>query len=262
VAPADNIEPVRTDRSGGLDAATAEARWTGLYRVGSAAALTTAILIPIQIAVFLIWPPPLDGTAADWFELFRDNRLVALVDLDLLLVVDNVLLIPLLLAFYVALNRLAHSAMVIAAVLGLFGVAMYVASNPAIGMARLSDQYAAATTDGRRSAAVAAGEALLANWQGTAFHAAYLLGAIAGILIGLVMLRAAAFGKVTGWMAILGNAVGLGLYLPAVGVYIAVFSVLFLEIWYLLVARKLYLLGARPRSGAEFPVAEDLRPLP
>jgi hypothetical protein len=31
-------------------------------------------------------------------------------------------------------------------------------------------------------------------------------------------------------MAILGNAVALGLYLPAIGVYIAVFSVVFLEI--------------------------------
>jgi hypothetical protein len=211
-----------------------------LYRVGAVAALSTAVLIPVQVAVFLSWPPPLDSTAADWFDLFRDNKLVGLVDLDLLLVVDNVLLVPLLLAIYVVLRRTADSVMAIAAVLGLIGVAMYIASNPAVGMARLSDQYAAATTDGRRSALLAAGEALLASWQGTAFHAAYLLGAVAGILIGLVMLRAAAFGTITGWMAILGNGVALGLYLPVIGLYIAVFSVLFLEIWYLLVARNLY----------------------
>jgi hypothetical protein len=45
-----------------------------------------------------------------------------------------------------------------------------------------------------------------------------------------------------GWLAILANAVGLGLYVPSVGVYIAVFSIVFLEVWYLLIARRRYLL--------------------
>ncbi|HEX2498031.1 MAG TPA: hypothetical protein VHO00_04475, partial [Actinomycetes bacterium] len=85
-----------------------------LYRVGAVAALSTAVLIPVQVAVFLSWPPPLDSTAADWFDLFRDNKLVGLVDLDLLLVVDNVLLVPLLLAIYVVLRRTADSVMAIA----------------------------------------------------------------------------------------------------------------------------------------------------
>jgi len=40
-----------------------------------------------------------------------------------------------------------------------------------------------------------------------------------------------------------GNAVGLGLYIPTVGVFIAVFSVLFLEAWYVLIAARLYRLG-------------------
>jgi len=44
-------------------------------------------------------------------------------------------------------------------------------------------------------------------------------------------------------MGILGNAVGLGLYVPTIGVYIAVFSMVFLEIWYVLIARRLFQLG-------------------
>jgi hypothetical protein len=51
-------------------------------------------------------------------------------------------------------------------------------------------------------------------------------------------------------MAILGNAVGLGLYVPVVGVYISVFSVLFLEVWYILIGRRLQQLGRRA-SGME-----------
>ena len=188
------------------DADEGARRWSLLYRVGAAAAFASAVLIPIQVVVFMIWPPPLDGTAADWFALLHRNRLAGLVDLDLLLAVDNALLVPLLLALYVVLRKVHESAMTLAVALGLVGVVMYLASNPAIQMARLSDRYAAGTTDAERAATRAAGEAILAN------------------------------------------GVGLGLYVPTVGVYISVFSVVFLEVWYLLVARRLAQLGPGVRT--------------
>jgi hypothetical protein len=213
--------------------------WTTLHRVAAAAAVTSALVIPIQIAVFLAWPPPLHGTAVDWFTLLHHHQLAGLIDLDLLLVADNVLLIPILLALYVTLRRTYESVMTTAVALGFVGIVMYLASNPAIQMAALADRYAAATTDAQRATATAAGEAMLAMWQGTAFQTAYLLGSVAGILIGVVMLRTDAFSNTTGWLAILANTVGLGLYLPGIGVYISLFSVLFLEVWYLLIARRL-----------------------
>ncbi len=49
---------------------TTDPRWNWLYRVGGAAALITAVFLPIQVAVFIVWPPPLQGTAIDWFKLF------------------------------------------------------------------------------------------------------------------------------------------------------------------------------------------------
>lgn len=218
--------------------------WKVLYRTGAAGALISAVLIPVQVAVFLIVPPPLDGTVTDWFNLLRDHRLAGLIDLDLLLVVDNILLIPILLALCVALRRAGSPSVVLmVAALGVVSVTAYVASNPAVQLAALSDQYVAATTDAERAAAMAAGEAMLAMWQGTAFQVAYILGSVAGVLLGLVMLRSEVFSRLTGWLAVVANAVGLGLYVPRVGVYIAVFSVLFLEVWYLLIARRLYQLG-------------------
>ena len=223
--------------------------WRPLHRVAATAALATAIIIPVQVAVFLIWPPPLDGTSADWFDLISRRRFAGLVDLDILLVVDNVLLIPLLVAFGVLLWRTSPTWVVLAGVTGVTAAIMAVVVNPAIGMVVLNDQYADATTDAARAAALSAGDALLATWQGTAFHTGYLLGSLAGAALGVVMLHGGPFGKLTGWMGILGNGVGLGLYLPGIGVYVAVFSVLFLEIWYILVARTLVLVDARPVSG-------------
>lgn len=223
--------------------APGEDRWRVLFRSGAGAAVISALLIPVQIAVFLASNPPLDGTAVDWFDLLADDRLVGLIDLDLLLVADNVLLIPILLALFVVLRRAQASVMLLAAAFGLTSVVMYIATNPAVEMASLADAYADAATAAERASALAAAETLLATWQGTAFHTAYLLGSIAGIAIGAVMLRSGRFGRPTAYLMILGNAIGLGLYLPAVGVYVSIFSVLFLEAWYVLVARRLFALG-------------------
>jgi hypothetical protein len=96
---------------------------------------------------------------------------------------------------------------------------------------------------------------MLATWQGTAFQVAYLAGSVAGIAFGIAMLRSSVFGTVAATLAILANSIGLGLYIPVIGVYISVFSVLFLEIWYILLARRLLQLGrgsldSRGASGA------------
>jgi len=224
-------------------AEVAGAGWKRLYEVGGVAALLSAVCIPLQMIVFIAWPPPLDGTVSDWFRLFQTNRLIGLIDLDLLLVVDNVLLIPVLLALYVALRRTSESLMVIATALGIVGIVLFITSNPAIEMLSLSDRYAAATTDAQRTIYLAAGQAVLAGWQGTAFQVGYLLSSIAGIVIPVVMLRGTIFGKATAVLGILANAIGLGLYLPAIGIFLALFSVVFLELWYILLGRRLLQLG-------------------
>ena len=214
-----------------------DSAWKSLYRVGGAAALISAVFIPIQIMVFIAWPPP--STVIGWFTLFQTNRLVGLLDLDLLLVADNLLLVPIFLALYVVLRRGSESVMAIAMALGFVGIVLFIASNPAFEMLSLSNQYAAAATDAQRSTFLTAGQAVLASWQGSAFQAAYFVGSVAGIVIGAVMLRSGIFGKAAAYMGILGNAVGLGLYVPVIGVYISVFSVVFLEVWYILIARRL-----------------------
>lgn len=213
----------------------ADSCWHLLFVYGGTAALLSALIIPIQIVVFLLWPPPLQGGAAEWFALYEKSPIIGLIDLDLLLVLDNVLLIAILLALYIVLRRTNPSLMLLALGGGMVGIAMYIASNPAVEMLALSRRYALAADASDQAILLAAGEALIAGWQGTAFHAAYWLGSLAGIAIGVVLYQSGVFGKSAAYMGILANVVGLGLYVPVVGVYISVFSVLFLEIWYILV---------------------------
>jgi hypothetical protein len=226
-------------------------RWQGLYTAGGVGALITAVLIPIHVLVFIIWPPPLDGTVNDWFTLFNDNRLLGLLSMDLLLMADYVLLIPIVLALAIALRQTSPSLVVAGAACFFVAIAVYFASNTAVEMMSLSNQYADATTDAERAMYLAAGQAQIESYVGTAFHVNYLLGSLAGILIGIAMLRGTVFSSTAGYAAIIGNAVGLGLYLPVIGLIVSVISGLILWVWYILIGRTLLNIAQTTRLAQE-----------
>jgi hypothetical protein len=151
--------------------------WKDLYTTGAFAALGVLILMPIQMLVFLAFPLP--DTVVEWFALFQHNALVGLLDMDLLLIVDYVFMALIFLALWAALHDVTPSLAALALILELLGVAAYFASTTALEMLALSRAYAVAATDGERMALAAAGQALLATWDGTAFTFSYELSAVA-----------------------------------------------------------------------------------
>ncbi len=220
------------------DAETADSRWKGLYKVGGAAALLILVFIVLQSIVFIASPPP--TTVDGWFTLFQNNRLIGLIDHDLLYVADNALMILVYLALYAALRRTSESLMAMATALGLVAIVAYFASNTAFSMLSLSDQYAVAITDAQRAMFLAAGQAMLAIYNGTAFKVSYVLGSIAPVIISVVMLRSHIFSKTTAVMGILANVIAIGLFVPRIGAFLSLFSLVFLAIWFILIARRLF----------------------
>jgi hypothetical protein len=217
--------------------------WRGLYLTAGVGAAIAALLVPAHIAAFVAWPPPLEGTALDWFAVFDRSALIGFVSMDLFLMADYALLVPIYLGLYVALRERSPSLALLGTGFGLASMAIYFASNPAIEMWTLSQQYAAATDDAQRALIAAAGEATIVRYQGTAFHTNYLLGSLAGMLVSWAMLREPAFGRVAGWMGVLGNLIGYGLYLPVVGLLLSVLSGPLLWVWFILVARGFFRLA-------------------
>jgi len=57
------------------------------------------------------------------------------------------------------------------------------------------------------------------------------------------MLQRKIFSKATAYMGILANVLALGLYVPKIGIYILLFSVVFLLVWYILITPRLFQLG-------------------
>lgn len=230
---------------------TADPRWRGLYRAGGAAALVMVALILVQVTVYVAWPPPaFDGPVLPWFELLQDNRLLGLLSLDLLYLIDSALLAVMYLALYVALRQTSESAMLVGTVLGLVGIAAYYASNTAFEMLYLSNQYAAAATDAQRAVFLAAGQAELAAYRGTAFDAYYVLNDITLLVIAAVMLRSHIFSRVTAYAGLLA---GVLMAVPSsagtVGTYMALASLLPWVVFSVLVARRLFQLARNISTG-------------
>ena len=240
------------------NAETSGSDWKSLYRVGGVAALIAGVIfrrnIGAEISLFSAQKQP--DTIIDWFTLLQKNRLLGLSYLNIFDIVDYALVGLMLLALYVALRRASKSYMAIATTLGFVGIAVYFASNTAFSMLALSDKYAAATTDAQRSMFLAAGQAVLALgaiYQGTGIYVSFLLLAVAGLIISVVMLRSDIFSRVTAYVGILASAFDLAYciafaFLPAVDIeLVAVCTIpaagLLLMIWHILVGRRLYQLG-------------------
>lgn len=232
-----------------LAPASAESRWNQLFKIGGAAAVAVLALMPIQAAVYMIWPPP--TTVVAWFELFQRAPLLGLLNFDLLFVVTNALMIPIYLALYAALQRTNPALMLLGVALSLIGLAAYFPTNGAFEMLALSQQYAAAATDLERASAIGAGQSVVAAFAGMGFTVYYLLSAVAILLISTVMLRSPAFGRAAAYA---GLTAGLFNLVPAsagqIGLVASFLGLIPTVVWLVLVGRTLLGLGRSPSPAA------------
>lgn len=213
---------------------SAESQWRGLIRLGAAGAGFVLLMIPLQAAVFLLHPPP--DTAEGFFAAFQENPLLGLLDLDLLLTLDYLMMIPLYLALYAIVRRMSMAWGLLGLIVGLFSLVLFIVSREAtFTMWMLSDQYAAATSETEREALVAVGTGLLALYNGGTFGTSYILGAISTLIFSTVMLRHQIFGRLPG---LLGLITGFTMLVPAnagtVGLTIAMLSLLLTAAWLVL----------------------------
>src|ERR1700694_476007 len=212
-----------------------------LLTLGALAALGQIAVIIIQAPVFVFWPQP--TTVLGHFQQLQKNALLGLVDLDLLWLVGVVLSVLVILGLYFALRRASPEWTVLALICGLGGAALFLAVNPTFAMLYLSNQYAATASEIQRSAFVAAGEALIANYNGTAFGLYFVLSGIADLIFAVVMLRHRFFGRGTAYVGILLGALLLVPPLPPFGSIPTALSyavVVPSAVWSLLVARGLF----------------------
>src|SRR5215212_89065 len=145
--------------------------------------------------------------------------------------------------------------MAIAVILQLVAATTYFALTVAFGVLTLSNQYAIVTMDAERYIFLAAGQAMLATWQSTAFNISYILSVIEILIVSAVMLRVHPFSRTTTYAGL--SAGVLALVPPTAGTIGMVLSLVFLVpmvIWLALMSRRLFtqglLKGISPLSGS------------
>ena len=222
-------------------------RWTALFRIAGIGAILTGILIPLQIVAFIVWPSPTGGVA-EWFEMFQDRPFIGLVSFDVAILLEEILIIPIVLALYLLLRHASESLMLIATAAWFVSIALFIGSNTGFEMLALSGNYAEAASEAERATILAAGQAMLTAYmeQGSSFVVGYLLASAAGILVGIGMLRTRVFSRVAAWAVIVANVLGLALFAPGIGVLLSIVSVVILIAWYLLIGWGLVRLDAIP----------------
>jgi hypothetical protein len=233
----ENMSHSRLDRA--ANAPPGDSRWLSLYRIGAVAAIISIVAIPLSTATFFIWPLWPDNTLA----VIQDDWLAGLMGLDFGYLFSSVFAVPFFLVLYVALKEVDEGWALMALTLGLLGLVCLVPARPIPEMFALSEQYASAATDVERANYLAAGEAMLTHFHGMAYHAHYVLGSASLLISSLLMLPSKTFSKTVAYVGIVTNIVVFGLYVPEVGVWISLLSVVGYLIWYILIARKLIQLG-------------------
>jgi len=202
-----------------------------LYRVAQFLALAMLIIIPLQIIIYIMAPPP--DTVKGLFELYQQNPFLGLLSLDFLYLFNNLIIIVIYLALFVLLFHERPVVVLLALILGLIGIACYYPSNPAFEMLTLSNHYVQALPE-QQIIYLAAGEALMAGYTGTTFDVYYVLSTICLLLFSYTVIKSPQFKKSVGlW----GLASGFFMIVPSsAGVLGMIFSLLSLIPWVIFIS--------------------------
>lgn len=228
------------------DAGSTDPRWIDLYKIAAVTCILFPIGIILAVVAYFIWPyTPGIISVADIFASLQRNLLGGLVSLDLFMVLLMPVAALITLAMYVALKEVNESYALIALVLGLMGYTIIFAARPLAEMTYLSDQYAAATSEIAQNRYLAAGEALHALFNGTAWMASMLLVGISGVISSLLMLKSTTFTKATAYSGLVVSLGGLGFLIPVIGPLLSLVATIGGVVWYGLMGRDFYRLGWR-----------------
>lgn len=229
------------------------ASWQTLYKVGAIVPLIVLAFYFVQI-VLLIFGEPFPTTVESWYLLIQRNRFLGFLYLNGLDVFSITVLGIMFLALYIALRKYNQSLMIIAVYLAIVGVVVFVVPRVAmLSVFPLSDQFAAAATDGQRASLLTAGETLNALGTATPQTLGFFFLATAGLLISWVILKSG-INKVTAYLGIIAFCVTVANQLslilaPALAAGLMPLNGLLWLIWWLMMSRLLLQISRKMTDG-------------
>ncbi|TXT58535.1 MAG: conserved membrane protein of unknown function [Promethearchaeota archaeon] len=221
-----------------------ERRWRDLYRIGFISSLALPVSILVAIIAYFIYPyTPGISSVENIFTTLNVSPIEGLISLDLFMVILEVMLIPQMLALYMALRSINESYALIALAFGLMGILLIFTARPLAEMVYLSEQYAAATNESTKAHYLAAGEAVYSAFNGTTWMMSNIFIGISYTISSLIMIRSKYFSKSTAYTGIILSIIGFGFLIPTIGTILSLIGTIGGIIWYILLAKSFYKLG-------------------
>jgi len=187
-----------------------EQQLKSIYTLGGIATIIALIGILVDVIIGNITGGnllALPQTAIERFAQFHDNKLLGLYNLDLLNIINQMILIPAIIALYIVHRNVDKGYGFLALIVFLFGSVIMVANNTALPMLELSDKYYSTTIESQQMLYAAAGESMLA--QGAHGSPGIFLGFfipnMANLIMSAVMLKGQIFSKINSWLGIIGS---------------------------------------------------------
>ena len=218
-----------------------DSRWKDLYKIGGVSSIVIAVSILFAIVAYFIWP--YKGAFSSMESIFvtlQTDRLGGLISLDISMLLIAPVNILMFLAIYAALKRSNESVALIALVLALMAVVLVIVCRPLVELVSLSDRYAAAANVAEKMRYLAAGEVLRVQLDGTAWMMQTVFFMLAGLMNSLLMLHTRLFSKATAWLGIINSVVGLGFFLPTIGILLLFLNTIGTIPWCILLARDFF----------------------
>lgn len=205
-------------------------------------------LVTILILVLLDGGYP--ETAAECFDMLRENRFVALLRLDIVSVIVIPFYYLLFFSIYQALKTDHEMIAGIALFCTLAGVTIFIAGVNLVSIVIVSDKYHAAASPETRQHLLAACESMLASdmWINTGAIVRGILIETGAIIFSVLMLKTFIFSRLTGWVGLLTHGFDLssilaGLFYPPIKeIFTMVAGPLYI-VWFILIGIRLFQLG-------------------
>lgn len=219
-------------------AAIADPRWKDLYRVGGYTSIILFIIPLIAVTAYFIWPyVPGQAAMTEIFTLIQENPLGAFFALDTPVLLGAVLTIPVVVALYVALKSVNESYALLALVLGALATAALIPARPITEIVALSHLYTAAETAVEQERYLAAAEALIQTFHGSAWLVYMALTATSFLMSAFLMLQSTIFPRPTAYVGIVANLLIAGIFVPVVGALLLFGGTLVGMVWSIQLAR-------------------------
>lgn len=242
-----------------LNSELSDSSWKIVYKIAGISALVAGLIfrrnISAEITLFSAQNQP--ETISDWFILLNTHRLLGLAYLNIFDIVNYIAVGLIFIALYISMRHINKSLTTIGSFFGTIGITVYFSSNTAFSMLSLSDQYAAATSEGQKLFFLAAAEAVMSlnrfsnpgAHPGSGGFLSLVFIATAGLLFSIVMLRSHVYSRWVAYIGILANMLDLMYclgYLIVPYALVGVLAVLFIPfagllfmIWHIMIGLKL-----------------------